>query len=149
MVETRPHEIIDGALDFVRHRLEKAGVHIMAQAAPDLPPLRCDKPMIEQALANLLLNACDASVRGGRVRVSARHLDARVAFVVEDEGAGISEEAAQLALKPFFTTKPTGRGTGLGLAFAHEIVSNHGGKISLERGASGRGTRAVIELPRT
>jgi two-component system NtrC family sensor kinase len=149
MLEARPRDIVDGALDFVRHRLEKAGVHIVSRTATELPCLSCDKPMIEQALANLLLNACDASIRGGSVRVSVQSREGRVAFIVEDEGPGISEETARLALKPFVTTKPNGRGTGLGLAIAQEIVANHGGKILLERGAGGRGTRAVIELPRT
>jgi two-component system NtrC family sensor kinase len=75
------------------------------------------------------------------------HSDAQqVAFVVIDDGAGISVENASRAAEPFFTTKPRGAGTGLGLAIATEIVKSHRGTLTIAPDAH-RGTRALIGIP--
>src|SRR5262249_53542762 len=105
--------------------------------------------LLEQALVNLLLNACDASARGGAVELDVRADDtrARVAFVVTDHGSGIAADVASRAKEPFFTTKGAGEGTGLGLAIANEIVSHHNGTLTLRPNGVGVGTRACIEIP--
>jgi two-component system, NtrC family, sensor kinase len=102
--------------------------------------------LLEQALANLLLNACDASPRGAKVHVSVRRDAEALAFVVEDEGEGIHADSAARALEPFFTTKAGGRGTGLGLAIVQEITASHGGTLELAQRTPARGTRATIRL---
>jgi len=93
---------------------------------------------------NLLLNACEACDAGAHVDVSVRRSDDRIAFVVEDDGAGIDDEAVLRATEPFFTTKP--EGTGLGLAITKEIVDHHGGTLVLKARPSG-GTQAIVEIP--
>jgi signal transduction histidine kinase len=103
--------------------------------------------MLEQALVNLLLNACDASARGQTVRIAVEAEGSTLRFVVSDEGEGVSVQTAARAQEPFFTTKPEGRGNGLGLAITREIVAHHGGKLALEPRHPERGTRAIIELP--
>jgi signal transduction histidine kinase len=95
----------------------------------------------------LLLNACEACEPGGHVELAARSDAEQVAFVVTDDGAGISSEAAARAKEPFFTTKPQGIGTGLGLAIATEIVKSHRGELTIGPNPSGKGTRALIEIP--
>jgi signal transduction histidine kinase len=70
-----------------------------------------------------------------------------VAFVVTDDGAGITSEAAARAKEPFFTTKAQGLGTGLGLAIAAEIVKSHRGEMTIGPNQGGKGTRALIEIP--
>ena len=80
------------------------------------------------------------------MKLSARADAEQVAFVVIDDGAGISEEDARRASEPFFTTKPAGSGTGLGLSIATEIAKSHRGRLSLTPNA-GKGTRACIEIP--
>jgi signal transduction histidine kinase len=95
---------------------------------------------------NLLLNACDACARGGRVEAVAVREGGRVVVTVTDDGRGITKEEAARATEPFFTTKAPGQGSGLGLAITHEIVKLHRGEISLAP-ASPRGTRATISLP--
>jgi signal transduction histidine kinase len=147
LVRARPEAIVESAVELVRHRFGQSGVQVELHCAPSLPAIACDPPMLEQALANLLLNACDASKRGTTVRVRAALSEARVELVVEDEGEGISAETAERAREPFFTTKPRGRGTGLGLAIAHEIVAHHGGKLLLGKREDRPGTRASIVLP--
>ena len=71
----------------------------------------------------------------------------RVAFVVTDNGHGISLDAAERVTEPFFTTKPEGKGTGLGLAIANEIIKHHCGSLTLHPRSDGRGTRACVQLP--
>jgi signal transduction histidine kinase len=95
---------------------------------------------------NLLLNACEACRPGDRVDLAARSGAERVAFVVTDDGAGITPENAARAKEPFFTTKDPGRGSGLGLAIATEIAHSHRGELHIEPGQGG-GTRAAIEIP--
>src|SRR5690606_7505464 len=109
-----------------------------------LPTVAGDLRLLEHAVVNLLLNACEASAGGAAVRLDVRAAVAGVELVVEDRGAGIRAEDAARATEPFFTTKP--EGSGLGLAIAHEIVSIHRGALSLEP-REGGGTRARVHLP--
>jgi signal transduction histidine kinase len=146
LVRSRPEDIAESAVKLVRHRFEQSGVKLELTSAASLPAIACDPPMLEQALANLLLNACDASKRANTVHVHTALSEGRVEFVVQDEGEGISPEVAARAGEPFFTTKPRGRGTGLGLAIAHEIVAHHGGRLLLAKREDGPGTRACISL---
>ena len=147
LVRAQPDAIVQAALSLVRHRLTQASIRVELALDPALASIACDPPMLEQALVNLLLNACDASARGSTVRISVQAQASTVRFVVDDEGEGISDETAARAGEPFFTTKSKERGTGLGLAIAQEVIANHGGKLILERREGRSGTRAVIELP--
>lgn len=108
--------------------------------------MRGDARLLEQALVNLLLNACDACRRGGRVTVGVATDGASVTFTVTDDGAGIRPEHAARVLEPFFSTKPSDQGTGLGLSITKEIVAIHRGTLALEPGAP-QGTRATIRVP--
>jgi signal transduction histidine kinase len=147
LVRARPEAIVESAVELVRHRFGQSGVQVELHCAASLPAIACDPPMLEQALANLLLNACDASKRGTTVHVRTALAGARVELVVEDEGEGISPETVERARETFFTTKPRGRGTGLGLAITQEIVAHHGGKLLLAKREDAPGTRASISLP--
>ncbi|MDB4942664.1 MAG: Sensor protein of zinc sigma-54-dependent two-component system [Labilithrix sp.] len=142
--EVDPRGMARAALDLVEHRFTKAGVVLDAELAADLARPACDARMFEQVLVNLLLNACEACKAGDHVALRVERAGDRVAFVVEDDGAGIDPEAARRATEPFFTTKR--EGTGLGLAIASEIVHHHGGTLALAP-REPRGTRAVVMLP--
>lgn len=146
-----PADLIRVAVGLVRHRFDKARVELAVEAGDGLPKVACDPRLVEQALVNLLLNACDACQPGGRVEVSAREEAGTILFLVTDDGEGITDEAASRAHEPFFTTKP--RGTGLGLAIASEIVKHHGGTFSIgprsglrPGGGPARGTQAAVTL---
>jgi signal transduction histidine kinase len=147
LVPARPETIASNAAALSRHRFGQAGVELALDVPSDLPDLACDPPLLEQALTNLLINACDASKRGGTVHFSAHVDGALLCFCVIDDGEGISAEAAARAKEPFFTTKPKGLGNGLGLAITREVVAHHGGELKLEPRSSARGTRAIIALP--
>ncbi len=142
--ETRPQALAQAALGLVDHRFAKAGVALTSEVDPTLGVVACDARMFEQVLVNLLLNACEACDRGGNVELSVRSDGERVAFVVDDDGVGIDDEAVARATEPFFTTKP--EGSGLGLAITNEIVNHHRGSLMLTARASG-GTRAIVDLP--
>ena len=141
-----PAEVLAAAVELVQHRFSKAGVQLVGSAGSNLPLIRCDSRLLEHALVNLLINACDACRRGGHVELHAEELPSAVAFVVSDDGEGIPDAVAARATEPFFTTKPPGRGTGLGLAIANEIVKTHRGSLTIARGEL-KGTRVCVQIP--
>jgi signal transduction histidine kinase len=106
----------------------------------------CDPGALQQAVANVVQNAVQASAPGQLVRVTARVEEDRAVVSVEDEGHGIAAENLPRVFEPFFTTRPVGAGTGLGLGIAHEIVSAHGGGIGIDS-TRGQGTGVWISLP--
>jgi signal transduction histidine kinase len=82
------------------------------------------------------------------VTVTTKNLGNRVEISVKDNGPGVPEAIKDKIFQPFFTTKPTGQGTGLGLSLAYDIVKAHGGEIKVET-KEGKGTTFTIELPIT
>jgi signal transduction histidine kinase len=141
-----PARVVDEAVGLIEHRFGKSGVRLRRDVEADLPDVLGDPRLLEHAVVNLLLNACDASRPDDEVTVRARRVDTDVEIAVEDAGVGISPADVGRALEPFFTTKPRGEGHGLGLAVAQEIVSSHRGTLALAPRAP-RGTRAAIRLP--
>jgi signal transduction histidine kinase len=113
-----------------------------------VPQVSADADQLQQVFLNLLLNARDAMPEGGELRITTRH-DARASEVVceiADTGAGIAPEHLAHVFDPFYTTKPTGRGTGLGLAVCYGIITAHNGRIELAPN-DGQGTRVIVALP--
>jgi len=80
------------------------------------------------------------------VNVSTRKINGKIQIIVSDNGNGIPESIKEKIFQPFFTTKPTGQGTGLGLSLAYDIVKTHGGEIKVET-KEGEGTTFIIKLP--
>jgi CheY-like chemotaxis protein/anti-sigma regulatory factor (Ser/Thr protein kinase) len=115
-----------------------------------VPVSAADRGKLTQVLVNLLLNAAQAIQSGkvdeNEVRVATRRRGDRVIVSVEDTGHGIPDDLRDRIFEPFFSTKPRGVGTGLGLSLAAELVRKHGGEIRTEDTA-GRGTRFDIVLP--
>ena len=95
-------------------------------------------------LLNLLLNALEAMVDGGRLEVTARAADGQMEIQVRDSGAGIAPEDLSHVFDPYFTTKSTG--TGLGLAIVHQIVEAHRGTLHIDS-RPGAGTTVTLRLP--
>jgi two-component system, NtrC family, sensor kinase len=102
---------------------------------------------IVQVLVNLLVNASQATPRGGTIRLATHRDGERVRLEVRDTGTGMTADTLHHLFQPFFTTKPQGMGTGLGLAVAHGIVTGQGGRIEVES-EPGKGSCFTVHLPR-
>lgn len=113
------------------------------ELAPDLPTIKADPEQLRRALRNLMLNAMDAMPKGGRVTLRTNAIKDTVIIEVADTGEGLTPEEQARLFTPYYTTKQ--HGTGLGLAIVQSVVSDHGGKISVES-EPGRGTTFRIEL---
>ena len=111
-----------------------------------MPQLAGYPAKISQALYNVLDNAAQAIAAGGRVRVTSRVGEGGCSEVlVEDNGCGIANENLERLFDPFFTTRPVGSGTGLGLSVARDIMTAHRGEI-LVRSKPGAGTRVTLRF---
>jgi len=131
-------------LDFVRPELEASGVRVAVSFSPELPRVLADVAQLRQLLLNLLRNAREAMPAGGSLRVTTRGGAGSVEVEIRDTGPGIPPERMTRIFDPFFTTKA--RGTGLGLAMAHEIAQEHGGQLLCES-VLGEGTAFTLRLP--
>jgi signal transduction histidine kinase len=141
-----PRTLVEASIVMVAHRFAQSRVTVETNSPAELPTITGDPRLLEQALINLLLNACDASPSGTSVQVSLATDADMLLITVVDQGSGISPQDIDRALQPFFTTKPEGKGSGLGLAVAREIVNSHRGTLTIAS-QSPRGTKAVIRLP--
>jgi len=140
------NRLIEEGLHFFKARCAKEGVELVLELSPDLPEITADPAQLNQVLVNLVVNALQAMPNGGRLTVRTQAGEDHVSVLVEDTGAGMTEDVIEKLFVPFFTTKDVGDGTGLGLPVAHGIVTSHGGSIKADS-AIGRGTRFEIELP--
>jgi signal transduction histidine kinase len=149
--EVRTEEVIRGAIELLAYELRTDGVEATVDVAEGLPPLSADPHQLHQVLVNLIANAQQAMRRQAqprRLTVTARHDAARaiVRLEVADTGPGMTPEIRDRIFEAFFTTKPAGEGTGLGLSLCRGIVEEHGGTITVDS-EPGRGTAFAIELP--
>ena len=137
------------AADLMRHETRVKQVGFTLRLDPGLPPVPADESRLSQALLALLLNALDATSAGGQIVIETRREgEAAVSLSVIDDGVGIPPGNLDRIFNPFFTTKPTGKGAGLGLAICHGVVASHGGEIRVES-ERGRGSRFSMVLPLT
>lgn len=129
-----------------------AGVTIDIQPRIENPRTDLDPDQINQVIANLFSNACDAMPEGGTISIAIEGDANQVWFSIRDTGRGISKENLGKIFEPFFTTKQIGKGTGLGLAVTYGIVKMHRGDITVVSNndpAAGRtGTTFTVKLPR-
>ena len=143
-------------------RLIGENIDVVTALDPNLGLVMADPAQIEQIIVNLAVNARDAMVQGGRLRLATANAELDDAFVaahpgasagphamlaVADTGAGMTPEVQAHIFEPFFTTKEVGKGTGLGLATVYGIVKQHEGYIAVES-APGAGTTLRVYLRR-
>jgi PAS domain S-box-containing protein len=149
--ETQPvdvRKVLDAVLDLA-YGLRSAGIETCREDPADLPPVAADEDQLNQVFLNLLVNAQQAleTVPPPRrlwLRTAAEHGAVRVE--VADNGPGVPAELRSRILEPFFTTKPVGAGTGLGLSVCHGIVVAYGGTITVGDRPGG-GARFIVTLP--
>ena len=150
MQRVSPSDVVDVALQLLRHRLESYGANVKLERQRRLPEIVADPDQLKEVLVNLLVNACEAMGGGGRVVISEQEgviepLGRVVVIQVRDSGPGVPKAIQDKLLEPFFSTKE--EGSGLGLSIAARIVREHGGWLNL-RSQEGRGATFTITLPR-
>ncbi len=143
-------DVIERALALVSDKLVGQGIETVKLLDASDPAVPGDRDELTQVFINLIGNAADAMPKGGRLVLSTevrRHDDITyVSVQVADTGTGIAAEHCDQIFESFFTTKPEGKGTGLGLTITRDIVKNHEGTIQVDS-AVGKGTTMIVNLP--
>jgi len=141
-------KLLEDTLQLARNQIKLNKIKLAVNVAPNLDPLYGDQELLKQVFLNLVINAIDAMPDGGelRVDVSEETQTGFMAIQISDTGAGIPNHILGSIFNPFFTTKPTGKGTGLGLAVSKGIIEKHGGDIKAES-KPGEGARFIVYLP--
>ncbi|MCA2010076.1 cache domain-containing protein [Cereibacter sphaeroides] len=139
-----PAALVSDCLVLTRHQIESAGITAETQLA-FTPPLRMSRTELQQVVVNLILNAVQAMGQGGRLTLSTAQRDGMVVIGVRDTGSGIPPEILPRVFDPFFTTKQA-QGTGLGLSISQQLVTQAGGRITVQS-VEGEGSTFEIALP--
>jgi two-component system nitrogen regulation sensor histidine kinase NtrY len=143
---TQVNEVVRSVLRVFHAQLqEKNQIAVRTELADPLPEISVDPDLLHRALQNLVLNAIDAMPQGGALTIRTAIVGGRIEISVSDTGSGLTPEECGRLFTPYYTTKQ--HGTGLGLAIVQSVVSDHGGKISVES-TQEKGTTFHIELPR-
>jgi PAS domain S-box-containing protein len=154
-VRTSIRELVDGVLELQSYTFGPNRIEARVDIPDDLPDVSLDRAQIQQMLINLTLNAAQA-IKGqgerGSIAISAQESirgDGApvVRLTISDDGPGVPEELRSRLFVPFFTTRPPGLGTGLGLSVSFGIATGHGGTLRHEPGPGGRGASFIVELP--
>lgn len=140
--------VVEAALEIVDPRARESRVAINNSVPAGLPEVSGSQLRLEQVLINLLLNAIDATGAAGNAEITLRAAEVAdgIELHITDTGGGIPDDVMQRMLEPFFTTKTTGEGLGLGLSISRTILEEFGGSVSFAPSAAG-GTVTVVRLP--
>jgi two-component system, NtrC family, sensor histidine kinase HydH len=142
--EVNLNEIVQAVEALMSPAAEEKGLRLEDRLGRDLPRLQADPNRLKQVLVNFIKNAVEASDSGGRIVLATGSDHGWVWFSVQDTGKGMTPEVREEIFHPFFTTKE--KGTGLGLAVIHKIITDHHGLINLET-APGAGATFTVRLP--
>ncbi|MDE3169375.1 MAG: HAMP domain-containing protein, partial [Acidobacteriota bacterium] len=141
------NEVVRGAVKLFEAQFSAVGrppITPEFHLAEDLPPIQADAALLRRALENLILNAMDAMPAGGVLMLRTSREKSEIHLEVSDTGTGLTPEECDRLFTPYYTTKQ--HGTGLGLAVVQSVISDHGGRISVES-EMGIGTSFHIYLP--
>jgi signal transduction histidine kinase len=148
MSEVNLREIGEEAVQRMAKEAESKDIRLLLKVQSARGGIRSDPYRLRQVLIHLLTNAVHATGKGGRITVTIEEKEGEAVLTVQDTGEGIEEENLERIFEPFFSTKSTGEGTGLGLFVAQEIVDKLGGKIEVES-QMGHGATFTVRIPKT
>jgi len=144
------HPMLEESIELIRPLTSKRGIEIDLRVEEQLKQIEAfaEEELLELVFSDIMMNSIDAMPQGGKiyVDVSLPNPNDRIKIKITDEGTGIPKDVLPYVFQPFFTTKPGGKGTGLGLAVAKRIIEDHGGKIGI-KSEEGKGTCVTIDLP--
>ena len=142
--QVEPAILIESVASIARHSAILHDVELVVDHGASLQSIECDAEQLKQVLLNLIINAVQATVGRGTVRIRSIDWQERLCIEISDEGSGVTADQHEKMFDPFFTTKESG--TGLGLAIAANIIEQHGGSLTgsnnLDKGMTFR-----LELP--
>jgi two-component system NtrC family sensor kinase len=141
------NQVVEEGLYFLESRCAKEGIKVACSLSEDLPEVTADPAQLTQVLVNLVVNSIQSMPKGGELTVQTKSSNESVLLIVKDTGVGMSKNVMNKIFLPFYTTKDVGRGTGLGLAVVHGIVTSHEGAIHVTS-KEGQGTTFEIHLPK-
>jgi PAS domain S-box-containing protein len=141
------NQVMDDTLQLLEPQLRGSDIEFVRAYDPNLPMAYGNAVKLQQIFTNLILNARDAILEGGRITLFTASTDEdTIVIEIADTGMGIAPENVAKIYDPFYTTKGVGRGTGLGLAVSYGIVQEHSGHLAVES-TPGKGTTFRITLP--
>ena len=143
------HAVVEGAYTASIPYANECSAELLVELAAEATRVKTSPIELEQALVNLVRNAIESREEGARVLIRTIAETDSVRIQVEDNGNGVDESVAASLLDPFFTTKQSSGGTGLGLSVARGIIGDHGGELQFFPVTNGQGTIFEVELPRT
>jgi signal transduction histidine kinase len=149
MQSLSPSTVVDTVIQLLSHRLKSYDVAVEIERNGALPEVAADPDQLKEVLVNLVINACEALGRGGKIRIEelvSRGTDGKHETLIRvcDNGPGIPEALHEKVFEPFFTTKE--EGTGLGMSIAQRIINEHKGWIDITE-TEGGGTTVIVTLP--
>lgn len=144
--ETDLNQAVEETAALLEHEAHRHHIEIVRRYQADLPPVRTDPAQLQQVVLNILHNAMDAIGRGGRIVLTSRQRGGRVIVDFHDSGPGLTAEVLEHLYNPFFTTKPKGKGTGLGLYVSRDIMARLGGDLTAANHPDG-GAVFSLSLP--
>jgi two-component system, NtrC family, sensor kinase len=144
--EIEVNRILEDTLQLLEPQLRRSKIEVIRNYNTKLPKILGNAGKLQQVFTNLILNAIDAMSNGGTLKLNTGYNEECVFIEIADTGVGIEEKNLGKIYDPFFTTKPVGSGTGLGLAVTYGIVQEHSGKIEVFS-QIGKGTTFRLEFP--
>ena len=146
LLEVDVHEGLENTLVIMQHKI-KQGVTVKREYSPNLPHIEAYASELNQVWTNIIDNAVDAMDGRGEIVLKTYPQDDKIVVEIVDHGPGIPEDIQSRIYEPFFTTKPPGKGTGLGLHISHDIIANrHHGQLLVESKPGETKFRAVLPI---
>ena len=140
------NELVENGILLLESRCARADIHLERRLDPTLPAIAADSGQLFQVLVSLVINALQATPASGTITISTERSGDFVVLAVADTGSGMTPDVLRQVFIPFFTIKPTGEGTGLGLSVVHGVVTAHGGRVEAESEPR-KGSRFHVFLP--
>jgi two-component system NtrC family sensor kinase len=148
-LQTQPvdmNELLETAWKKIENELPVRSIELVRGFDPYLPLVQADRVQLEQALHQLIRNACEAMRFSGTMRLTTRAVGSEIQIIVADTGGGLSQEQLRHVFDPFYFINEQGQRTGMALSIAYGVIDRHGGVIEVES-QEGKGSTFFVRLP--
>jgi len=140
------NQTIDLVIDFLENHARTNNIEIQTDLQENIPVIASDQSQLQQVFLNFITNAIDAIENNGLIEIVTRRKGNTIEIMIKDDGPGILKEQQNRIFDPFYTTKTSGKNTGLGLSVSHSIIEKMGGIISIDNNQK-MGATFYINIP--